>query len=366
MRGSAPPVSEVLAVVAEVLGAFGMDARAAVAPHGSGHIHATFRVDVAPPAHGRWILQRINRRVFADPERVVTNAAKVGRYVAAGAPGFVPVPLAAADGRPWVRDAEGEYWRLLPWIAHARTYDVTPTPVVARGAGTAFGRFHALTDGMVVDFPPAIDDFLSLPVRLAELEAAARSAPAVRHDRCRDLLAEVERRQADIVSAVAPGSALVHADCKVNNVLFGDGDAPLAVVDLDTVMAGNRALDFGDLVRSACATAAEDEPDTARVGISIGAFVALSEGYLGAAGQVLEPAEHDALVDGAVYMSFMLGVRFLADYLRGDTYFTPRRAGQNLDRAHVQLRLAELLGVHAQRLRAIIARSQEGGGRNHG
>ncbi len=324
-------------VTADVRAAFGLE-RAQIVRHGSGHIHATFRAE--GPA-GPLLLQRINTRVFPDPERLCANAARVAAYLQARSPGYVPQPVRSTAGGLLVTDRAGQLWRALSWIDHARTYDVVSSAAVAREAGRAFGRWHRLLADFATDFNGSIPGFLDLTERLGELAAAQAEAAETRVDAARELLDLISRLRDEVNPGLVGPRRVLHADCKVNNVLFDAVDRAIAVVDLDTVMPGPVALDFGDLARSVCAGMPEDEADPARVGFDPARFAALVEGFLAETAALLDAGEVAGLGDAPAYMAFMLGVRFLTDHLRGDRYFGVSRPAQNLDRARAQLYLAQ-------------------------
>jgi hypothetical protein len=151
----------------------------------------------------------------------------------------------------------------------------------------------------------------------------------------------------------------VHNDTKTNNILFdANSDEALCVVDLDTVMPGLVAHDFGDLVRSSIGDHAEDEINLSRIRLRMPVFTALAQGYLEGLRGLLSDSEIDSLATGVGVITLELGLRFLTDYLQGDHYFTPKRPSQNLQRARVQFRLLELIEQHAGELQAIVEESR--------
>ncbi len=341
------------AVPAAVLARFGFGA-ATTTPIVAGHINRTWRVD---HANGSAVLQWINGGVFPDAVRVVRNTAAVTRHVRARAP-FVPVQLAALDGEDFACDAAGEVWRATAFVPDARTLLAPARRSEANAAGAAFGRFlHLTADFDTTGMVPAIRDFHALRPRLVAFDAALESAAHVRARAAPDVLAAIARHRDALVAlpfASLP-QRLIHGDCKVSNLLLhATRDEALAVLDLDTVMQATPLFDFGDLVRSACALAPEDEPDVARVGIDEGWFAAITHGFLGALGAPLASDERALLVPACAYIAFMLGVRFATDHLAGDVYFRIRRPGQNLDRARGQLRMAELYLQRQARLQRLL------------
>jgi aminoglycoside phosphotransferase (APT) family kinase protein len=253
----------------------------------------------------------------------------------------------ARSGASCYVDSRGDTWRSVPLITGAHSLDVARGPEDARAAAFAFGRFLA----QLADLPPprlhdAIPRFHDARLRFEQLEAAVRADAVGRLGGCR---AEVEfalarepvvaRFEALKQSGALP-DRVAHNDTKLNNVLLDDATGEsLCVIDLDTVMPGSALTDFGDLARSAATRAAEDERDLARVRVETDLFAALADGFVRGAGASLGAEERAALPFGALLMTTVIGLRFLADHLRGDTYFRVHREHHNLDRARTQFAL---------------------------
>lgn len=287
-------------------------------PLAAGHIHDTYLVRTDGAA--RFVLQRLNTFVFPRPEAVMDNLARVLAH--GGAPLVAPIP--SASGAALVTDAGGDAWRLFPHVP-SRAFERLPDELLAP-AGAAFGGFLAAFQNFAEPLAPVIDGFHDLGGYLAAVDAAPKT---------RDAAAELRAVDA-LRAAFAPGGGqqVIHGDCKINNLLFHlRAPTVAAVIDLDTVMRGDPAWDFGDLVRSAFAGA--EESGAARP-LTQQAFSALASGFAGA-WPMDDPARYAAAPG---YMSFMLAVRFLTDHLRGDVYFKTKRRGDNLLRARSQLALA--------------------------
>jgi Ser/Thr protein kinase RdoA (MazF antagonist) len=361
------------AELAAVAARFAFDgALASAVPLGRGHIHDSYLVSVDAGAHARrYVLQRINTHVFADPITLMHNLARVtthlrGRLAARGERDIRRRCLAlvvAADGAPLVRDADGGWWRAWHYVEGSVTHERIDHEDQARSAARAYGEFQRL----LADLPAprlaeTIPDFHVTPQRLRQLE---RSLARDVHGRAAHARAEIElalarRPLADALLAPYRAGALperiTHNDTKVNNVLFdAQSDDALCVVDLDTVMPGLAAWDFGDLVRS-CALAHEDRRDAGGVRFDLDLFEALLRGYLEGTGGMLTAAEHDALPVACRLMAYELGMRFLADYLDGDVYFRIDRADHNLERARVQLELMEAMERQEGSMRRLVTR----------
>jgi Ser/Thr protein kinase RdoA (MazF antagonist) len=242
-------------------------------------------------------------------------------------------------------DAGGETWRAYRFIENARTYDAVTSAEQAFQAARAFGRFQQ----QLASLPPprlheTIPDFHHTPKRFAALEQAIAADAKGRAALAR---AEIEfARSRQSIAGVLLGAGLperiTHNDTKFNNVLLDDttGEA-VCIIDLDTVMPGLALYDFGDMVRTTTSPAAEDEQDLSKVTLKFPLFEALVRGYLESAGGFLTPAEKQHLAFSGKLITFETGIRFLADYLAGDTYFKVHREGHNLDRCRTQFKLVE-------------------------
>lgn len=328
-------------------------------PLGSGHIHDTFSVSCqAGSGEVRYVLQRLNERVFPDPHAVVENAALLTRTLAESLADADPDAqrhclrcLETRDGSLAHVDAEGGVWRGFPRIERARTWDSVQSPEQAERAARAFGAFAArlaaLDPGRLRITIPGFHDFAA---RVDALEQAIAADPVERAGAVR---ADIDAMRACVgaLSGLLPPERLaglpervVHNDCKLNNVLFDEqtGEA-LCVIDLDTVMPGSLLADFGDLVRTAACREPEDSRQLERVRVEPSLYRALARGYLAGIGAAITPGERELLPLAGPLIALETGVRFLTDHLNGDRYFRVARAGHNLDRARTQLRLAEQL-----------------------
>ncbi len=355
----ATDAARALASARRAAGAFALPGEPAGAePLGSGHIHDTFAVEIAAPTGTRrYVLQRLHTGIFTDPEALMSNVVRVTAHVAARLADagvgdrerrtLTVVPT--RDGAPLHRDAEGGAWRCFPLIEGTVAIESAPEPMQAFEAARAFGAFAlALADLPAPPLAEVIPHFHDLPRRLDALEDALREDPLARAAAIgaeADAARTTARRLADRLAAAGAEALprrIVHNDCKVNNVLLdartGEG---LCVIDLDTVMPGTVLADFGDLVRTAASTAAEDERDLARVDFDRHRFEALARGYVAGAGALLRPDELRALPLAGGVLALENAVRFLSDHVTGDRYFRIHRPSHNLDRGRAQLRLAE-------------------------
>jgi hypothetical protein len=334
--------------------------------HGSGHINdtycATFQ-QVGGPR--RFILQRINTRIFKSPVALMENIERVTAHLAAQARGEPDIArrvltlIPAFEGRSWHEDSDGNYWRMYRFVENARSYDAVESIEQAFEAAKAFGNFQR----QLVNLPTprlleTIPDFHSTPKRFAALEQAIAADVANRAGMAR---AEIDFALArrPIVSALLDANLperVTHNDTKFNNVLLDDatGEA-ICVIDLDTVMPGLAPYDFGDMVRTTTSPAQEDEQDLSKVTMQFYLFEALLRGYLDGAGGFLTKLEKQHLVLAGKLITFEQGIRFLTDHLLGDHYYKVHRDGHNLDRCRAQFKLVESIERQEERMERLVS-----------
>ncbi|MCQ2413439.1 MAG: aminoglycoside phosphotransferase family protein [Clostridia bacterium] len=312
-------------------------------PFGAGHINRTFLVTTKK---GRFILQKINTEVFRDPDGLMKNYAAVTDYLAAhGAETVRLVPT--KTGETYLK---GEScYRLLHFIENTVTYQIAEDAETFRKVGFAFGDFQ----NRLADFPAdtlteTIPHFHDTPKRFRDFLDALGKDTVQRAATCRkeiDFVLSHKNTYSTIADALADGSLPVrvtHNDTKLNNILLDEKTKdPRAVIDLDTVMPGTMLYDFGDSIRFGASTAAEDEQDLSRVHFDLSLFAAYAKGFLSAVKKTITPKEAELLPVGAYMMTVECGMRFLTDYLSGDTYFATKYPEHNLIRARTQFALAE-------------------------
>jgi Ser/Thr protein kinase RdoA (MazF antagonist) len=344
-------------LAAEVLGRFAVSGPlVSLAPYGGGHINDSWLAGVGlAGGEVRFLLQRINRHVFRKPAEVMENMVRVTQHVAARLAGEGAADAArrvlrvvpARDGKTHVVDPQGETWRLVPWIEGTRSTERARSVEEAHATALAFGRFlRQLRDLPGPRLHETIPAFHDTPARLAALERIAALDRAGRAGGCRAEISDALDRRA-LAGALAERAREgrlperpVHNDAKIANVLFDSASREaLCVVDLDTVMPGLSAHDFGDLARSTVSDSDEDERDLDRVAVRLPFFAALARGFAEGAGDALSPVERSLLTTGALVITYEQALRFLADHLDGDRYYRIARPGHNLERARAQLAL---------------------------
>ena len=323
-----------------------------VQPHGSGHINHTFLVETN--GKRRYVLQRINTVIFRDTDKLMENIVNVTSYLqrkikqAGGDPERETMTVVpTAEGAYYHTDAEGNDWRVYLYIEDLISLDSAENEDEFYESGLAFGRFQAqLSDYPADTLHETIPDFHNTPKRCADLENAVSEDICGRAESAAREIAFIRERKEEIsvlTDMQKRGELplrITHNDTKLNNVLLdAKTHKAVCVVDLDTIMPGLCAYDFGDAIRFGANTAAEDEPDTDKVSLSLELYGAYARGFLQGCGGRLTPKEIKMLPMGAKIITLEQGMRFLTDYLRGDTYYHVVRDRQNLDRCRTQLAL---------------------------
>ena len=359
--GDLPRIFEQFALGGEIL---------EIAPVSTGHINDTFSSRVSTPTGvRRYVHQRINHHVFHHPEQVMENIVRVTEHarrqitLEGGDPQRQTLRLVPLrSGEMFYRTPAGDTWRTYFRIEGARTYEMPENPDQVYHAARAFGRFQRLLSTLPGErLHETILDFHHTPKRLAALLGVIEADACGRVTQARAEIGFILERQVDVSLAVdlmargALPERVIHNDTKLNNVLIDDRSGEgICVLDLDTVMPGTVLYDFGDMVRAGAATAAEDEPDLAKVSLDLGNFERLASGYAETARDFLTPLEWDLLSQAGRLITLEQGIRFLTDFLQGDTYYRTHRPGQNLDRARTQLKLVAEMEVKQEEMRDIV------------
>lgn len=327
-------------------------------PFGGGHINDTFLCREENGA--QYVLQRINQNVFPQPEHVMDNILRVTAYLRERITerGGDPVRetlnmLRSREGSYTVLDGRGDYWRAYRFVDDSVSYDTCNEEIFAE-SGRAFGRFMSMLDGFdAASLHETIAQFHDTPKRFRDFRVAVERDAAGRAKGVRELIEKAlsyEPFADTLTSAQARGELrlrVTHNDTKLNNVLIDEKSGrAVCVIDLDTVMPGLCAYDFGDAIRFGANTAAEDERDLSRVHLSMPLYRAYAAGYLSEVAEDLTMEEIDSLPVGAKMMTLENGIRFLGDYLNGDVYFKTDYPEHNLTRARTQFKLLEEMDAH--------------------
>ena len=311
---------------------------------GEGLINESYLIEFADGA--RKVLQRINGTIFPDPDALMQNFCRVTNHIRSkGAVTLRHTPT--SGGEAYYRDAGGAAWRLLNHLEGTAPLAVSASEAQMESAAKAFGVFSRL----LADLPQprlheVIPGFHNTRRRFDDFLAAAKDASAERKQRAsREIDAILARQEWCTLISDAVGSGdvperVAHNDAKLDNVLLRmDNQSATCVIDLDTVMPGSILHDFGDLVRSAAATAVEDEEDLSRIGVSVPRLNALTQGFLAGCGDILTARERELLPLAGAAMTYEQAVRFLTDFLCGNPYYKTSKPDHNLHRARNQLHL---------------------------
>lgn len=336
----------------------------------TGNINRTYRVTLMDGE--RFILQRINKRVFTRPELVMQNIRCFSEHVARklavapldkGRRWETPQVLAAQDGRDFWIDPEGEYWRALSFIPRSRSYNTAQSEAHAYEVGFGLGAFHNLISDLPADqLADTLPGFHIAPGYLAHFDTIAASHTTELTAEVRHGLAFIEARRSlarVLEDAKASGKLPlrpIHGDPKINNVMMDTttGQA-ISIIDLDTVKPGLVHYDIGDGLRSACNPLGEETKNFEAVRFEPELAKAILSGYLEQAHHFLTPADYDHLFDAIRLIAFELGLRFFTDHLAGDVYFLADHRGHNLERALVQFALCQSIEAQEGPIRKIIA-----------
>ena len=336
-------------------------------PFGNGHINDTRLVTMDNGV--QYVLQRINKNVFKRPDLLMENYVGVTKFIRNKIENMGGDPLRevlnaipANDGKPFIIDEDGQYWRLLVYVTESMSYDKVERPEQFYESAVSFGDFqYMLRDYPAHTLHETIVNFHNTPDRYRQLMDAIEANAA---GRLSEVGAEIEFAKArrefanTLENAHKEGRLplrVTHNDTKLNNILFDiNTGRPLCVVDLDTIMPGYSVNDFGDSIRFGATTALEDETDLSKVNFDISLYELYVKGFIEGAKGGLTEGELEMLPIGAIMMTFECGMRFLADYLNGDTYFRVHRPNHNLDRCRNQFKLVADMEAHLDEMKAIV------------
>ena len=323
---------------------------------GEGHIHETYLV-VTKDHSPDYILQEINHNIFKDIPGMMKDieaATKHLRLKLSGMPGHDPGRESLAlvysnNGNSFYKDEDGQYWRMYVFVPGTVTHQLMTKPKLAAEAGRIIGLFQSLLSDLDAPLIDTIHGFHDINLRIGQFSEARSADPAGRvtgviTDIC---FAEQQFEKMSSYFASLRQNAVIrptHNDTKLNNILFDAYGKALCLVDLDTIMPGYVHFDYGDALRTMANTALEDETDLTKVHFNQEIYNTFTAGYLSEADRFLTMKEKELLPYSPIYLTFIIGLRFLTDYLNGDIYFRIHRPGHNLDRAKVQFRLVEEMG----------------------
>jgi Ser/Thr protein kinase RdoA (MazF antagonist) len=337
-----------------------------IRPVGEGLINDTYLVETRGD-DPNYILQRKNRHIFTNVPAMMENIQKVTNHLKkkVEANGGDPLREAltvvpAADGKLYYRDAGGEYWAACLFIEDTVSHDKAGSPELARQGGKGIGRFQALLSDMTEPLVDTLPGFHDIRYRFRQWDETLAADPAGRKKEVPEEIAWIESRRDEMLAfrgKVERGeipTRVTHNDTKISNILFDRAGGILCVIDLDTVLSGTCLNDYGDAIRSYANTGLEDDRELDRVSLDIDIFRGYTEGYLSEAIAFLTPAERENLAFSARYITFEQVLRFLMDYINGDTYYKTKYPEHNLTRARAQYKLLRCMEERHAEMHAIV------------
>ena len=340
-------------------------------PYGSGHINDTYLLtfEIAEMGTIKVILQRMNKNIFTKPIELMENILNVTSYLRkkiienGGNPDRETLNvIRTVDDMPYFVDSEGEYWRSYKFITDATSYDQVESPEDFYQSAVAFGNFQRL----LAEYPAetlheTIEGFHDTKARFQEFKKAVEDDVCGRAASVQKEIQFVLEHEhlanvfADLLEKKEIPLRVTHNDTKLNNIMIDNKTRKgICVIDLDTVMPGLARNDFGDSIRFGASTATEDEQDLSKVSCDMELFDLYAKGFIEGCGGKLTEKEIDLMPTGAMVMTFECGMRFLTDYLQGDTYFKIHRENHNLDRCRTQFKLVKDMEAKWDTMREII------------
>ena len=340
-------------------------------PYGSGHINDTYLLtfEIAEMGTIKVILQRMNKNIFTKPIELMENILNVTSYLRkkiienGGNPDRETLNvIRTVDNMPYFVDSEGEYWRSYKFITDATSYDQVESPEDFYQSAVAFGNFQRL----LAEYPAetlheTIEGFHDTKARFQVFKKAVEDDVCGRAASVQKEIQFVLEHEhltnvfADLLEKKEIPLRVTHNDTKLNNIMIDNKTRKgICVIDLDTVMPGLAMNDFGDSIRFGASTATEDEQDLSKVSCDMELFDLYAKGFIEGCGGKLTEKEIDLMPTGAMVMTFECGMRFLTDYLQGDTYFKIHRENHNLDRCRTQFKLVKDMEAKWDTMREII------------
>lgn len=342
-----------------------------IKPFGNGHINDTFRIHTKESEMPDYILQRKNHLVFKDIEGMMENIVRVTNHIRNNLllRGVTDVDrkvinhIQTKNGIFFYKDIEGNYWTIFLFISDSTSVEKIEIPEHAYIAGKGFGIFQKqLADLPGKPLNETIVDFHNIEFRYRNFRKALKTNF---HNRIAETEKEIEfalQMEDEMHTLIRAWKAseipsrITHNDTKINNILFDLKGEILAVIDLDTVMPGLVHFDFGDAIRTAACTSEEDETDLDKITINLEIFEAFSRGFLEKTHSFLTDKEIQLLPHSAKFMTFIMGLRFLTDYLEGDVYYKIKNEKHNIERCRAQFKLVKEITFKESEMKSIIER----------
>lgn len=337
--------------------------------YGSGHINDTYKIDTKEKDQFDYILQRVNHHVFKDVPGLMENVIRVTSHIrkkleaveGANPDREVLTVIPTNDGMSYLLDSEGNYWRMYIFIWDNKSYDLVDSPAKAYEGGRMFGKFQSqLADLPGKPLNDTIPNFHNIAWRLDTFDEILLRDPVKRAGHIRQEIEFVKERAEDMKTILRLGESgqiplrITHNDTKFNNVLLDKNDKGLCVIDLDTVMPGYVHYDFGDSIRTSTNTGKEDDKDLSAIEMNLDLFEGYTRGFLQETRSTLNLAEIDHLAFAGKLFPYIIGLRFLSDYIDGDNYFKIHHEHHNLQRARAQFKLLTSMERQYEAMKEIV------------
>ena len=338
-----------------------------VEPLGTGFINETFIAKTSTPSE-KYILQKKNKSIFPDVPSMMDNILAVTAHIRkkieseGGDPEREVLSVVMThDGKPYYIDEEGEFWTVCKFIEESVTYESADTPSLAYKGGKGIGRFQSLLADFDAELAETIKGFHNIRHRFEQWDASLAKDAAGRVKSLEKEIEWIESRREEMLDfwrlveeGIIP-RRVTHNDTKISNILFNKEGDVLCVIDLDTVMTSTSLNDFGDAIRSYANTGAEDDKDLDNVGLDIETFREYTRGFLEERKDTLTQPELDYLAFAARYITYEQVLRFLMDYIDGDTYYKTHYDNHNLVRTHAQYKLLQSMEENYDEMKQIVA-----------
>lgn len=329
---------------------------------GSGHINDTYRLFSSNSVKPVYVLQKINHYVFPDIEGLSENFERIFKHLSKRENDYLSLkPELTKEGKSWFKSKDGDYWRIFNYINDSKDIDLAENEQQVFEAGKAYGWFlRALSDFPEPPLKDTIIQFHDLSFRLGLLEEAINNDVVSRKESVKEELEFYALRKEsllelyDLVGTDKIPWRNTHNDTKINNVLYNAENKVICVIDLDTCMKGIVHFDYGDALRTIANTAVEDEIDLQKVGFNINYFNAFTKGYLSETNDILTNTELEYLSLAPILMTYIMGIRFLTDYLNGDVYYKTKYKEHNLVRSKVQIELIKSMEAQESQMKTFI------------
>ena len=340
-----------------------------IEPFGKGHINDTYRIQTKEDDLPDYILQRKNHEVFKDIPGMMDNIVRVTDHIRKklnekqerDIDKKVLTHIQTPVGSYFHKDAAGNFWTVFLLIPGSHSVENIQKPEHAYLAGKGFGRFQKqLEDLPNPQLNETIIDFHNIEYRFRKFKKALKANHENRSVKCQtetEFAFTREKEMQTLINAQREGKIplrITHNDTKINNILFDKFGQILCVIDLDTVMPGLVHFDFGDAIRTAANTAAEDETDLTKIRLNLEIFEAFSKGFLEETASFLNEKEIQLLPHSVRFMTFIMGLRFLTDFLEGDVYYKTGHPEHNIERARAQFKLVAETEKHENEMGKII------------